>query len=152
MRFLADESCDFSVVRALRSADHDVVAIAEVSPREEDDAVMERAARGGRILLTEDKDFGQLVYAKLQKTGGVIFIRFPARVRRSLPATVVEVVRRRGQRLIGSFTVLQPGRVRTGPRPSPTFSTHLDNCQFSQVNVRQVRVNWSAENLKVVVV
>ena len=117
MRFLADESYDFSVVRALRSADHDVVAIAEVSPREEDDAVMERAVRGGRILLTEDKDFGQLVYAKLQKTGGVIFIRFPARVRRSLPATVVEVVRRRGQRLIGSFTVLQPGRVRTGPRP-----------------------------------
>ena len=60
MHFLADESCDFSVVRALRSADHDVVAIAEVSPREEDDAVMERAARGGRILLTEDKDFGQV--------------------------------------------------------------------------------------------
>jgi hypothetical protein len=46
MRFLADESCDFSVVRALRSAGHDVVAIAEVSPREEDDAVMERAVRG----------------------------------------------------------------------------------------------------------
>ena len=42
MRCLADESCDFSVVRALRSADHDVVAIAEVSPREEDDAVMEQ--------------------------------------------------------------------------------------------------------------
>ena len=60
MRFLADESCDFSVVRALRSADHDVVAIAEVSPREEDDAVMERAVRAGRILVTEDKDFGQL--------------------------------------------------------------------------------------------
>ena len=66
---------------------------------------MERAVRGGRVLITEDKDFGQLVYAKMQKTGGVIFIRFPARVRRSLPATVVEVVRRRGQRLIGSFTV-----------------------------------------------
>ena len=66
---------------------------------------MERAVRGGRVLITEDKDFGQLVYAKMQKTGGVIFIRFPARVRRSLPVTVVEVVRRRGQRLIGSFTV-----------------------------------------------
>jgi predicted nuclease of predicted toxin-antitoxin system len=116
MRFLADESCDFLVVRALRSAGHDVVAIAEVSPREEDDAVMERAVRGRCIPITEDKDFGQLVYAKMQKTGGVMFIRFPARVRRSLPATVVEVVRR-GQRLIGNFTVLQPGRVRTGPRP-----------------------------------
>ena len=85
MRFLADESCDFSVVRALRSADHDVLAIAEVSPRDEDEDVMERAVRGGRILITEDKDFGQLVYAKMQRTGGVIFIRFPARVRRSLP-------------------------------------------------------------------
>ncbi len=111
MRFLADESCDFSVVRALRSADHDVLAIAEVSPREEDEDVMERPH------LDHRRQGFWLVYAKMQKTGGVIFIRFPARVRRSLPATVVEVVRRRGQRLIGSFTVLQPGRVRTGPRP-----------------------------------
>jgi hypothetical protein len=37
---------------------------------------MERAAGESRILLTEDKDFGQLVYASLQKTGGVIFILF----------------------------------------------------------------------------
>ena len=43
MRFRAGESCDFSVVHALRSADHDVLAIAEVSPREEDEDVMERA-------------------------------------------------------------------------------------------------------------
>jgi len=114
MRFLADESCDFSVVRALRSANHDVVAIAEVSPREEDPSVMDRAVRESRILITEDKDFGQLVYAKMQTTAGVIFIRFPARARRSLPATVVELVRRRGESLIGNFTVLQPGRARTG--------------------------------------
>ena len=46
---------------------------------------MERAVRGDRILLTEDKDFGQLVYANMQKTGGVIFIRFPTRVGGVLP-------------------------------------------------------------------
>jgi hypothetical protein len=68
MRFLADESCDFSVVRALRSADHDVVAIAEISPREEDPSVMECAVGESRILITEDKDFGQLVYARMQRT------------------------------------------------------------------------------------
>ena len=117
MRFLADESCDFSVVRALRSADHNVVAIVEVSPREEDDDVRERAVRDDRILITEDKDFGQLVYANMRRTGVVIFIRFPARARRNLADTVVEVVKQRGQRLIGSFTVLQPGRVRTGRNP-----------------------------------
>ena len=52
MRFLADESCDFSVVRALRSAGHDVAAIAEVSPREEDDSVRERAMVANCILIT----------------------------------------------------------------------------------------------------
>jgi predicted nuclease of predicted toxin-antitoxin system len=118
MRFLADESCDFSVVRALRSADHDVVAIAELSPREEDSSVMDRAVEDSRILVTEDKDFGQLVYARMQRTGGVIFIRFPARARRGLPAAVVELVRRRGESLIGNFTVIQPGRARTGRKPT----------------------------------
>ena len=65
MCFLADESCDFAVVRALRGAGHDVVAVAEVSPRAEGEVVIDLAVRGGRILLTEDKDFGQLVYAKI---------------------------------------------------------------------------------------
>lgn len=61
MRFLADESCDFSVVRALRAAKHDVTAVVEVLPRAEDDDVREKAVRAYRILITEDKDFGQLV-------------------------------------------------------------------------------------------
>lgn len=60
MRFLADESCDFAVVRALRAAGHEVVAIAEISPRATDEAVVEIAVREERILLTEDKDCGSL--------------------------------------------------------------------------------------------
>lgn len=116
MRFLADESCDSRCARA-SFCRHDVVAIAEVSPREEDDNVRESAVKDDRILITEDKDFGQLVYASMRQTGGVIFIRFPAGVRRNLADAVVELVRQRGQRLIGSFTVLQPGRVRTGRNP-----------------------------------
>ena len=69
MLFLADESCDFAVVRALRSAGHEIVAVAEVSPRADDDALLELARREQRILLTEDKDFGQLVYADERATG-----------------------------------------------------------------------------------
>ncbi len=117
MRFLADESCDFAVVRALRAAGYDVVAVAEVSPRAEDEAVIDLALREGRILLTEDKDFGQLVYANLQATGGVLFLRFPATARAKLSNTVLELVRRRGEQLIGRFIVVQPGRVRIGRSP-----------------------------------
>ena len=40
MRFLADESCDFAVVQALRADGHDVIAVSEVTPRAEDSEVI----------------------------------------------------------------------------------------------------------------
>lgn len=117
MRFLADESCDFSVVRALRSAGFDVQAVAEITPRAIDEVVISLAGRAQRLLLTEDKDFGRLVYASAHPSAGVVLIRFPASARLSLPQTVLDLVRERGSRLIGSFTVVQPWRIRIR-RPS----------------------------------
>ncbi|MBI4365259.1 MAG: DUF5615 family PIN-like protein [Deltaproteobacteria bacterium] len=58
MRFLADESCDFRVVRALRNAGHDVAAVIEVTPGADDAAIIDIALRERRIFLTEDRDFG----------------------------------------------------------------------------------------------
>jgi hypothetical protein len=49
MRFLADESCDFHVVRTLRNAGHDVTAIIEIAPGADDGAIIDMAAREGRI-------------------------------------------------------------------------------------------------------
>jgi predicted nuclease of predicted toxin-antitoxin system len=116
MRFLADESCDFAVVRALRAAGHDVAAVVEISPRADDETVGRLAVQNDRILITEDKDFGQLVFAERQPTGGVLLIRFPARARRQLSATIVDLVRRRGEKLLGDFVVVQPGRSRARKR------------------------------------
>ena len=84
MRFLADESCDFAVVRALRAAKHDVVAVSETFSGTEDEAVIGPAVREERIVITEDKDFGRLVYASLRESSGVILIRYPARARTEL--------------------------------------------------------------------
>jgi predicted nuclease of predicted toxin-antitoxin system len=114
VRFVADESCDFGVVRALRAAAHDVVAVAEASPRLADDKVLELARDNGTILLTEDKDFGELVYAARQKSCGVILLRFPAHARSSMSDALVEAVDRLGARLSSRFTVIQPGRIRIG--------------------------------------
>jgi predicted nuclease of predicted toxin-antitoxin system len=60
VRFLADESCDFAVVTALRTAGDDATAIVEINPGAEDEAVLARARSEARVLLTEDKDFGLL--------------------------------------------------------------------------------------------
>lgn len=114
MRFLADESCDFSVVRALRCSGHDVVAVSEISPRAEDPEVINLALREKRILLTEDKDFGQLVYSHGLESIGVIFMRFPSQTRKQIARDLSKLVKQEGDKLIGSFVVVQPGRIRIG--------------------------------------
>jgi predicted nuclease of predicted toxin-antitoxin system len=117
MRFLADESCDFRVVRALRVAGHDVKAVIEITPGAEDAAVIAMAAGERRVFVTEDRDFGQMIYAAGQPNAGVILIRFPATRRAGLPSMVVDLVAKHGDKLDGRFVVLQPGRIRFGGSP-----------------------------------
>ena len=117
MRFLADESCAGPVIRVLRDAGHDVTAIAELARGAADEVVMALALRERRILITEDSDFGELVYARGHSAAGVMFVRFPNRVRQAKPASVAEAVARLGERLSASFTVVEPGRVRIANRP-----------------------------------
>lgn len=116
MRFLADESCDFAVVRSLRSNGFDVEAILEIQPGMPDDEVAAQAIQANRSLLTEDKDFGQMVFASMSRVSGVILMRYPASARRLQADDVVLLVERYGHRLASSFTVVQPGRIRISPR------------------------------------
>lgn len=117
MRFLADESCDFAIVRILRKAGHDVLAVAESFSGAPDSEVIKLAVSQKRIVLTEDKDFGQLVYAHGQKTLGVIFLRFPFSAREIIAKEVVLLVKAQKERLIGSFVVVQPGKIRISQIP-----------------------------------
>jgi predicted nuclease of predicted toxin-antitoxin system len=117
MRFLADESCDFAVVYALRKAKHDVLAVVEITPRAADSDVIRLARKQKRILLTEDKDFGQLVYASGQKALGVVFLRFPASARDIIANDMVMLVEEQKEKLFGSFVVVQPGKIRISRMP-----------------------------------
>ena len=112
INFLADESCDFAVVRALRNEGYNVIAVAEVTPAADDEDIIGLAYREAKILLTEDKDFGRLVYAHAHPSGGVILIRFPSNIRRTLPKVILDLVRDMKQRLVGCFVVVEPGHIR----------------------------------------
>jgi hypothetical protein len=68
--------------------------------------VIELARSQTRILLTEDRDFGRLVFAAAHAASGVIYIRFPAERRSELPRRVLELVEREALRLETSFTVV----------------------------------------------
>ncbi len=90
LQFPADESCDFAVVHALRTEGYDVLAVSEIMQRSINRDLIEQAHKENRILLTEDKDFGWLVFASHAESAGVILIRFPDNARQTLCRCVPE--------------------------------------------------------------
>ena len=79
--------------------------------------VVDAARSQRRILLTEDKDFGQLVFAAARASTGVVLIRWPVSARGALGAAIVQLVASHGDSLAESFVVVEPGRVRFSRSP-----------------------------------
>jgi predicted nuclease of predicted toxin-antitoxin system len=117
LRFLADESSDFALVRALRAEGYDVLAVSEVMTRSDDRSLLHQANEEKRILLTEDKDFGWLVFISHAESTGVILVRFPANARQSMAQSVIRVVREQAGNLFNAFVVVQPGHIRISHKP-----------------------------------
>ena len=76
MKIVADESIDKQIVDRLRSDGHDVVFIAELDPGIEDEAVLLRSRESNSVLLTADKDFGELVFRQRLLHSGIVLIRW----------------------------------------------------------------------------
>lgn len=75
MKFIADENISFAVVEFLRKNTHDVLYVAEKIKSFDDSSVLKIAFKEKRILITQDKDFGNLVFRKKFPHSGVIFLR-----------------------------------------------------------------------------
>ena len=112
MRLLADEGVDMGIVRAMRDAGHHVPAVAEESPGASDNEVADLAHADERLLVTEDRDFGPLVYAHQRDSHGVVYVRYPAGARAEVARDVVNLIANEGVALNDAFVVMQPGRAR----------------------------------------
>ena len=112
MLILADENCDAVLVAKLRSAGHDVVHILEQRPGSADEVVLELAVAHGRILLTNDLEFGSLGERLEQYTPAIVLMRLNA-LSVNLRADIVTKFMGSLQRdWHGKFFVVEPGSVR----------------------------------------
>lgn len=112
MNFVADEGVDRPVVDRLRQKGYEVLYIAEMAPGISDEQVLNRANDRGAMLLTADKDFGELVYRQQRLMSGVILIRLAGLTPNRKAAIVVDAINEHAPELSGSFTVITPGMVR----------------------------------------
>lgn len=81
MRLLADENFDPKLIDWLRDEGHDVLAVRDCSPGMPDVDVVALAMRESRVVLTRDKDFGELAIRDAKPIPGVLLIRIHSATR-----------------------------------------------------------------------
>jgi predicted nuclease of predicted toxin-antitoxin system len=117
LKFLLDVNVGLTIAKALISAGHDVVRAASIDPRAEDQDVLALAFAQGRILVTYDRDFGELVFARSRELPpAVVYIRYEPQdvsdtVARLLPLLDFNLLK-------GHMTVIDARRTRSTPFPA----------------------------------
>jgi predicted nuclease of predicted toxin-antitoxin system len=115
MRFLANENFPGAAVAALAALGHDVVWVRIVAPGTLDRDVLAWAAREERILLTFDKDFGELARGStLPSTCGIVLLRTPMPRPGEVGQELADIITSRDD-WAGCFSVVEPGRIRMRP-------------------------------------
>ena len=110
MKLLLDENIPRAVLDRLEEEGYDVES-ARTEMGATDERVRERAAIG-RLLITQDRDFGELVIRRRLMTAGVLLVRLHGFTPTRKAALVAATLRTHGHRLLNSFTVLTHGGIR----------------------------------------
>jgi predicted nuclease of predicted toxin-antitoxin system len=117
MRLLADANVESKLVEWLRLGGHDVVWAADLAPATSDEELLDRANAEERVILTHDRDFGELVFRSALSSHGIILMRFRA----SRQAQRLALLQRHWgtveQRANGRFLVLTDHRIRVRALP-----------------------------------
>lgn len=115
MNFIADEGVDAQIVSRLRSEGHQVWYVAEMLSGASDTIVLDIANREQAVLLTADKDFGDLVFRQRRVSHGVLLLRLHGLTPEEKADLVTAVVRAHPIRLTRAFTVVTRQKVRIRP-------------------------------------
>lgn len=115
MRLLADECVARSIVDRLRAEGFDIVRAVDVCNSEDDDKVLAQAFEDGRVLITADKNFGELVVRFGLQTMGVVNLALGNLGAATRAEITVAGLRDLGGRIVGNLVTIEPGRVRVRP-------------------------------------
>jgi predicted nuclease of predicted toxin-antitoxin system len=115
MRFLADENISSLVIERLRGDGLEVASIIEFLAGASDKKVLETAGVEDSILITEDRDFGELVIRQKMPVQGVILLELDRLSNLAEADRVSRIVGTHGTKLAGNLVVVEPSRVRIRP-------------------------------------
>lgn len=112
MKIVADENIDLPIVEHLRKNDHSIWSVYEMNRGITDKEVLDIANNEKAILLTIDKDFGELVFRQKMISTGVILIRMEGLPNKQKAEIVTAAINNHQEELYGSFTVITSESIR----------------------------------------
>jgi predicted nuclease of predicted toxin-antitoxin system len=113
LKFLIDVGVGKKVEQWLSASDHDVKTVRALDPKLPDHRILQIAARENRIVVTMDKDFGEMIFRAEQTHAGVLLLRLDDATSDEKVRVVSEIVQNYADKLVGKFSVYQSGRLRT---------------------------------------
>lgn len=114
LKFLADENIPLDVVNILKKDGINIISITEIDLGLEDEAILKLADKEDMVIITFDKDFGELVFKAKKKSKGIILLQFhPQTV--GYIVSVLKNVLKLSINFNKSFLVVETGRVRVIP-------------------------------------
>ncbi len=111
-KFLADECFSFPLTASLRDMGYDVLWIGELNPGADDTDVFEISREDGRIILTEDKDFGELAIRFGHKAKGIILLRIEPEKTELREKMIFELFTNFPEKLEGHFITIDDEKFR----------------------------------------
>ena len=112
MRFLVDECTGPAVAQWLRLQNHDVISVYDEIRGADDKEVIKKASEQNRILITNDKDFGELVFREKKQHKGVILLRIEDERAANKIAVLKQLLEKYESFLLGQFIVVTETTVR----------------------------------------
>lgn len=95
---------------------YDVLAVRNINPQLGDDEILEIAIKDERLVVTMEKDFGELVYRHKIAHAGVLQLRLDDATGLEKVQVLAQIFSEHGDELFGSFSVYKNGRLRIHPR------------------------------------
>lgn len=114
-QFLVDEGCDAIVVRTLRKLNYDVLYVAEISPGKDDQDILTLGYQDQRIIITEDRDFCELVFRDNKPTFGIVLIRISDLNRLDKAVQITTLVNNHLEQLPGAMTTIKVNTIKIRP-------------------------------------
>jgi predicted nuclease of predicted toxin-antitoxin system len=110
---IADENIDHSLIESIRELGIEVYSVYESNRGIRDEAVIESSREPPRIILTEDKDFGEWVFAHNVKGVSVLFLRYHFKETEAMRQILIKLLSERLIDLVGCFTTVTVQKIRT---------------------------------------